>query len=154
MNRRGSLPGTPCASQRLKYGLLKVFVFLKGGQLRMIRPDLLGGAEQEAGLGGLDHAQVVIAVTHRDRFKADGLKRLHRGELGLAAAHPEVDDPAALVRLQGIAEDSGHPQLFHQRVGKLGERVAEYDDLGFIPELGKSCLINISVFRITLQFLH
>ena len=96
----------------------------------MVGPDLVRALEQEARLAGLDHAQVVVAVPAGDGLIADGLQRLHRGQLGLRAAHPKAGDLPAGGHLQGVAEEGGPAQLFHQGLGKLLEGVAEDDDLG------------------------
>lgn len=100
----------------------------------MVGLDGGGGLEQEAGLAGLDHTQVVEAVTGGDGLEAAGLQGLHRGQLRLGAAHPEAGDLAGGGHLQGVAEQGGPVQLLHQGLGELLKGVAEDDHLGLLPQ--------------------
>ena len=101
----------------------------------MVGLDLLRALEEEARLAGLDHPQVIVAVAAGNGLIADGLKGLHRGQLGLLAAHSEAGDLAAFGHLQGVAEDGGPAQLLHQGLCELLKGIAEDDDLGDGPQL-------------------
>ena len=101
----------------------------------MVGFDLLRALEEEACLAGLDHPQIVEAVAAGDGVIADGLQGLHRGELGLLTAHLVAGDLAVLRHLQGVAEDGGPAQLFHQRLGKFLKGIAQNNHLGGGPQL-------------------
>ena len=101
----------------------------------MVRLDFVGALEEETRLAGLDHTQVVVAVSGGDGLIAHGLQGLHRGELGLLAAHLEAGDFPVGSHLQAVAEDGGPAQLFHQGLCKLLKGVAEDDHLGHGAQL-------------------
>ena len=96
--------------------------------------NLRGGPEQEPGLAGLDHFQIVEAVPGRDGFKSDGLKRPDRAQLAFFAPHAEARYLSVFRRLQLIAEECRPAQLLHQRPGELGKGVAEDHHLRFRPQ--------------------
>ena len=81
--------------------------------------DLFGTLEQEACLAGLDHTQVIVAVTAGNGLEADRLQCLHRSVLGILHTHLKTGDFTVVSSLQGITEDGGLTQFLHQRTGKL-----------------------------------
>ena len=101
----------------------------------MVLLDLVGALEEKARLAGLDHAQVVVAVSGGNGVIAHGLQGLHRGELGLLTAHLKAGDLPVGGHLQAVAEDGGPAQLAHQGLGKLLKGVAEDDHLGHGAQL-------------------
>ena len=96
----------------------------------MVRLDLLRALEQETRLAGLDHTQIVIAVAAGDGLVSNGLQCLDRGQLGLLYPHFVAGDLPVLRHLQGVAENGGPAQLFHQGLGELLKGVAQDDHLG------------------------
>lgn len=78
----------------------------------MIFFDLFGTLEQEPCLAGLDHAQIVVAVTAGDGLEADRLQCLHRSVLGILHTHLKTGDFTVVSYLQGITEDGGVTQFF------------------------------------------
>ena len=90
--------------QRRADGGEQVVERLVGGVLGVIPLDLLRRAEQEAGLAGLDHAQIVEAVAGGDRLIADGLQRADGRELRLLAAHLVAEDLAVGRDLERVAQ--------------------------------------------------
>lgn len=85
----------------------QVAVVLEGGQVRVVLLDLVGTAEEKAGLAVEDHLQIVIAVAAGDGVVADRLKGLDGGELGVFTAHKVAGDVALAV----------HLEVLHSRVG-------------------------------------
>ena len=72
--------------------------FLKsfqGRNLRMVCFYLVGGSEQETGLAGFNHAQIVKTVAGCDGFKTCGLEGLDGCQLGVRYPHFEICDLAA-----------------------------------------------------------
>ena len=70
-----------------------------------------------------------MAVAGRDRLEPDRLERADGRKLRLRDAHPVVFDHAAGPDDEGVAEQRRAAELFHERRGKLLERVAEEDHL-------------------------
>ena len=119
------ISGAHCAENTVQ----KLVVGLKRRELRIIRFDFLRAAEQEARAAGEDHVEVVIAVAGGDGLITDGLERADSRQLGLRAAHRKVGDLAGGGHDEAVAEDRRPAELFHQRLGKLGKRIAEDDGL-------------------------
>ena len=96
---------------------------------------LLRAAEQKSRLACLYHAEVVIAVAGGDRVKADGLQSFYRRKLRLFDSQAVAGYLAVLRRLERVAEDRRSAELFHERIGKLRERVRQDDDLRQLAQL-------------------
>ena len=112
----------------------KFLIGFAGGQLRIILFDLLSGAEQDTGLAGLDHAQVVVAVAGGDGLKADTLQGFDGGQLALFHPDAVTGDHTVFPDLQLVAEDGGPAQFLHQGRSKLGKGVGQNDRLGFAAQ--------------------
>ena len=119
----------PSSCERGADGGEEVRVGLEGGQVGVGRLDRGRAAEEEAGLGGADHRQVVVAVAGGDRVEADGLQRAHGHELGLRHAHAVARDHAVRRHVERVAEERRAAELLHERRGELLERVAQEDHL-------------------------
>ena len=73
----------------------------------MIFFDLFGTLEQEACLAGLNHTQIIVAVSTGDGLEADGLQRLHRSILGILHTHLKSGDLTIIRYFQRITENCG-----------------------------------------------
>jgi len=116
-----------CRRVLLQYGFnggQKVVELFEGLQVGVIGLDLIGAFEQKAGLTGADHSKVVVAIAGGNGLEAAGLQGLYRGILGLFTPHLIAGDLSVLPHLQGITEQGGIAQLFHQGHPKLGEGIA------------------------------
>ena len=68
----------------------QLLIGFAGGKLRMILLNLLGGAEQESGFAGLDHAEIVVAVAGGDGLKAadvNGDGNVNVADIAMIASH-------------------------------------------------------------------
>ena len=100
----------------------------------MVLPDLLGAAEEDAGLARLDHSEVVVAVPGGDGLEADALQGLHRGQLALLHADAVVVDHPVFPDLQLVAEDRRPAELLHQGRSELREGIGEDERLGLAAQ--------------------
>ena len=85
-------------------GCQKLIVGFQCRNIRIGFLDGIGGAEQETGLAGADHAQVIEAVAAGDGLYTGRLERLHRAILGIFNSHLEIGDFAVFGHHQCIAE--------------------------------------------------
>ena len=76
-----------------------------------------------------------MAVSAGNGVIADRLQCFDCGVFGLLTAHLKVSDLAVFPYNQGVAEDGRVAQLFHKRTCKLGEGIAEDDNLGLRTQL-------------------
>ena len=75
-----------------------------------------------------------MAVTAGNGIVADGLQSLYRGVFGFLTTHLEVGDFAVVCDHKGVAEDGRIAKLLHKRARKLGEGIADNDNLCHFPQ--------------------
>lgn len=107
-----------------------VLVALVCGYAWIVCNDCICTAEEKTSFTGTNHVEVVVAVTRRDRVKADRLKRAYGRELALLGSHPKAVDHAVRIDEQRIAKECGPAELLHERTCELLKRIADNDDLG------------------------
>ena len=107
---------------------------MKRLQMRVRGDHLRRGVEQEACLAGIEHFQVIIAVTHCNGVVIDALKSPNSGEFGVLDAHFMGEDLSIGRYFQAVAEDGRHAELFHERKGKLFKGVAQDHSLHFCAQ--------------------
>ncbi len=94
-----------------------------------LRHDALRRVDEEARMGGAQHARVVVGVARGHHLEVQPLQRVHRVPFLVGLAQLVVGHEALGVDLQLVAKEGGAPQLAHQRVGKLVEGVRQDDHL-------------------------
>src|SRR5712692_2149072 len=113
----------------LTEGGSRLLVGLGDGELRELLGDVLGRAEKDAGIGGLEHAGVVVGVAGRDHVEVESFEGQHRGQFLIGQAQVIVDDPPVRRDRQSVAEERGVVELLHHGRGELLEGVGEDDHL-------------------------
>ena len=113
---------------------------IEGGELGIVRLDLVRGAEQKARLAVADHIQIVVAVAGSDGLKSHGLQRPDGRKLGMRAAHFDAAEHPVPVDLERIAEDRRPAELFHERLRKFFKCVADDDGLRLRAQLVQKVL--------------
>ena len=117
-------------------GVEEVVVFLERLDVGVGGLDLLGRAEEEAGLGGSDHLQVVVAVAGGyGVHAAAALETMDGVELGVSGAELVADHVAVGVHLHGVVEERWPAELAHEGAAKDVEGVRDYDHLRRLAEL-------------------
>lgn len=76
-----------------------------------------------------------MAIAHGDGVEPAALQRFHGGELRLVATHLEPGDLSIRRNHELVAEQRGHAELLHERLGELREGVGDHDDLTAVAQL-------------------
>lgn len=103
----------------------------------MIFDDLLGGAEQQADLGLLEHTDVVVGITRGDDFVVQRLECLHGMAFRIRLPESITGEAAVVGDLQAMAQDDGIAQLGGQGARKLVVGIGQNHDLEPASEPGE-----------------
>mmetsp|Transcript_82739 Transcript_82739/g.208220 ORF Transcript_82739/g.208220 Transcript_82739/m.208220 type:complete len:208 (-) Transcript_82739:1080-1703(-) len=96
-------------------------------KLRVLFPDWLRWAIQDALLCGTQHVHVIEGAAHSDDAEVQALKLLHGLQLLMFQSCDQLVHVAVLVSLQKIAENHWMPQLVEHRQRILLESVGDHE---------------------------
>ena len=106
-------------------------VFAGNGNIGILSGKGVGGTEENAVVGDLEHAQVVVTVASGNDLEVKLLEMLDGLLFVIGDAETVVGYLVVCVDFEFVAEERGTVELLQERAGELAEGVGENDE--FVP---------------------